>query len=67
MIYIQNKKAWKELLRDNPNADPVHHPFAYPLYAYFVFNSMKDRYEIITLHFEELKSMIDKIEKGREF
>lgn len=65
MIFIKNKKAWKDWLKDSPYAVlSFDKPKSYPFYLE-VIKSQGDLY--CDIYKSDLQSMIDKIDSGREF
>lgn len=67
MIFIKNKKAWKEFVREN-EADkfPDEQPKQYPCFTRII-GSIGGRHYWAYCYREGLESMIDKIDSGREF
>lgn len=67
MIFIKNKKAWKEFVKSNDDILIVPDIKEYPFHVYIGYNNSVDFYEFKILYKSDLQSMIDKIDSGREF
>lgn len=68
MIFIKNKKAWKELVRSSENDSfPEEVPREYPFYDYIERVDLDHSNFHAYLYKSDLESMIQKIDSGREF
>jgi hypothetical protein len=69
MIFIQNKKAWKEFVKDLDAEWSVPAPREYPCYAEskLSFDSVRVSHYIQYCYLADLQRMVAAIEKGKEF
>lgn len=69
MIFIKDKKAWKEFVNGLDVAFNVPAPVEYPCYAdkKEIVDSVRSYSYVEYIYREDLESMIAKIDSGREF
>jgi hypothetical protein len=68
MIYIQNKKAWKAIVRTHPDHD-IFPPEEYPCFGQWCVLDpiLGGKSDFLYLYLKDCQYMTDQIEKGREF
>lgn len=66
MIFIKNKKAWKEFVKQHPD-DLIEKPKEFCCYLYIAGEHGSTNFEYRAIYQFDAQSMLEKLENGREF
>ena len=66
MIFIKNKKAWKEFVKEHPD-DLVETPKEFSCYLYIAGEHGETNFWYRAIYQLDVQSMLEKLENGREF
>jgi hypothetical protein len=67
MIFIKDKRAWKEFVRENSDVTVQGPIISFPCYLQITGKALDDSLIFISVYKSDLQSMLAKLDSGREF